>query len=202
MHAALLCFHSSLCYLICIVDVSIAIFPPHFLLAQDVIVVTGPAYLPTWSKEHGYVLSIKTVGSLANLVHVPTHFFKIILTRKVLSTSIDGDAERICCAAFLIPNIDVDADDVVMDGRPAPAGLVSYWRDLCTRYIGGPIWSGIAACLRSCGCSSPPPRAAKVVSRDASDSGRGASSISHFVIKIEDLVLTAVRNEVYDVTTI
>jgi DNA/RNA endonuclease G (NUC1) len=45
---------------------------------------------------------ILLIGSSPRLIHVPTHFYKVVLTRKKTSEGI----EQICCAAFLVPNID------------------------------------------------------------------------------------------------
>jgi len=73
---------------------------------QDVVIITGPAYLPSCS-SHGCVLNIRTIGCFPNLVHVPTHFFKIILTRKCQPS---GDSTTLGCAAFLVPNSDATAE--------------------------------------------------------------------------------------------
>lgn len=86
---------------------------------EDVIVITGPAYLPTWSEsDDGHIFQIKAIGSFPNFIYVPTHFFKVILTRQFKAKSADEskDSLVLCCAAFLIPNTDLhhikDTEDV------------------------------------------------------------------------------------------
>jgi hypothetical protein len=89
---------------------------------QDVIVITGPAYLPTLTETSGsggpgarksYALNIKIIGTFPHLVHVPSHFYKVILTRRCLSEK----HQIISCAAFLVPN--KSDDDINVDGEEA-----------------------------------------------------------------------------------
>ena len=77
---------------------------------QDVIVISGPVFLPRWCEERrGYIFHIETIGQFPNLIHVPTHYFKIILTRRILPHSKDNAVRVVVsCGAFLIPNTDRD----------------------------------------------------------------------------------------------
>lgn len=61
--------------------------------ARLIVETIGTLFPPSTSLDFG-------VGSSPNLVHVPTHYYKIILTR----TKLAGDVDSLSCAAFLVPN--------------------------------------------------------------------------------------------------
>jgi hypothetical protein len=69
-----------------------------------VIVITGPAYLPSCSENDGCIFLLKTIGNFPDLVHVPTHFFKIVLTKRTELSSSNSARHVLGCAAFLVPN--------------------------------------------------------------------------------------------------
>ena len=137
---------------------------------QEVIVISGPAYLPSWSKAHGYSLNIKTIGTFPNLIHVPTHFFKVILTRKCT----DNGRVLVCCAAFLIPNSDTETNEVT----PLPTTSSSLIKDIYLFFVR--IWNWRSSCKYIEGDLN----VLKVVPMAHSS----VSPFTRFLIKIEDLV--------------
>jgi hypothetical protein len=205
--------------------------------AKDVVVITGPAYLPCWSKENGYVLNIKTVGAFPHLIHVPTHFFKVILTRtreeeeeedSFLSTQQQQQQQGhnhkqrvvISCAAFLIPNTDDDYSVESLSSHYLISDFVQYLfsflEQFKSRFYTSIYPSEIVDSEQSdaaCACASTAlgARGAAAAGRGAGRSGAGAggtssssaqqakaasiskryeSSLTRFVVKIEDLEST------------
>lgn len=69
---------------------------------QEVIVISGPAYLPTRTPEDKWVYSIPTIGSFPKLCQVPSHFYKVIVTRNHGEDSQSSSLLQV--AAFLVPN--------------------------------------------------------------------------------------------------
>jgi len=72
---------------------------------HEVIIVTGPAFLPVQC-EGEFVYINKTIGVYPKLIHVPTHFFKVIITIQ-RSRPGKGSAEwalDVSAGAFLFPN--------------------------------------------------------------------------------------------------
>lgn len=58
-------------------------------------VLTGPLYLPK-AENGGYTMEYKVLGNPPN-IHVPTHFFKVIVGEKESSSTVEA-------AAFVVPN--------------------------------------------------------------------------------------------------
>ncbi|GMM35770.1 hypothetical protein DASC09_030950 [Saccharomycopsis crataegensis] len=63
---------------------------------DSVRILTGPLYLPTQGDDGNYYIDYKVIGNPPN-VHVPTHFFKVIIGEDSQGDSVDG-------AAFVLPN--------------------------------------------------------------------------------------------------
>lgn len=148
--------------------------------------ITGPAYLPTKSKLHGYVVNIKTIGSFPNLIHVPTHFYKIILTRKCKPVPSMGDSERVlvCCAAFLIPNIDNVEIPQPCSYYSIISGFLQRIRVLFMQYV----WNESAKVDDFDEVSESLLGLPSGNSRTHLAKEGYASSFEQFVVKIEDLV--------------
>lgn len=73
----------------------------HYLLRyifDEAIIITGPVFAPIFI-DNRWVYVHRTVGTFPNLIHVPTHFYKVILGKKK-----DGGASIV--AAFIVPNSD------------------------------------------------------------------------------------------------
>lgn len=80
-------------------------------MCDEVIVATGPLFLPSSAKtlraDHA------TIGSPPSLVHVPTHFYKIILTDTRPRTAWSGAGYSV--GAFVVPNRPIDPETPLTD---------------------------------------------------------------------------------------
>jgi endonuclease G, mitochondrial len=74
-------------------------------LFDQVIVYTGPMYLPKQDSESTATLTIKLIGNPPS-IFIPTHFFKVILAKR--------DSEYYH-AAFILPNEPIDHEKPLMD---------------------------------------------------------------------------------------
>jgi DNA/RNA endonuclease G (NUC1) len=72
------------------------------LYIQELLVFTGPVFAPLFINEQ-WTYVINTIGKFPKLIHVPTHFFKVIVGRRANSNQKGGDDYLI--GAFLVPNI-------------------------------------------------------------------------------------------------
>ena len=55
------------------------------MLKQEIIVITGPVYAPIYVNNE-WILVNRTIGTFPRLVHVPTHFFKVVICRRRLNS--------------------------------------------------------------------------------------------------------------------
>lgn len=86
------------------------------------VVITGPAYLPV-QRDGEFMYANKAIGIYPKLIHVPTHFFKIIVCKKCFkgkndnytSSDSNGDTLHICVGAFLVPNMNIPMNTVIQD---------------------------------------------------------------------------------------
>eukprot|EP00929_Paragymnodinium_shiwhaense_P102071 TRINITY_DN65272_c0_g1_i1.p1 TRINITY_DN65272_c0_g1~~TRINITY_DN65272_c0_g1_i1.p1 ORF type:complete len:276 (-),score=1.86 TRINITY_DN65272_c0_g1_i1:2-829(-) len=70
---------------------------------EEAYVITGALYLPSLCDSRGqWFADYKTLGRAPRHVHVPTHFYKVIL--------IEERADRFLILALVVPNEEVDAD--------------------------------------------------------------------------------------------
>lgn len=67
-------------------------------LFDQVVVYTGPLYIPRLDSENSVTLTVKLIGNPPN-IFVPTHFFKVILAKK---------ESEYYHAAFVLPNEAID----------------------------------------------------------------------------------------------
>ena len=74
-------------------------------------VFTGPVYAPSLVVgDNEWVYATKTVGSFPKLVHVPTHFFKVIVARRATNansatSSSAAGQQHVFVGAFMVPNV-------------------------------------------------------------------------------------------------
>jgi hypothetical protein len=71
------------------------------------VVVSGPLFLPSYIDGHrGYLHVIDSIGDPPDLISVPTHFFKVVLTLRRNQPPSDGEETdyTVECAAFVVPN--------------------------------------------------------------------------------------------------
>jgi len=86
---------------------------------KELIIITGPVFAPVRSANGKWVYIQKTVGTFPKLVSVPTHFYKVVLAKKYITTADIGQGggevggeqggvnvgiESLDIAAFLVPN--------------------------------------------------------------------------------------------------
>ncbi len=64
---------------------------------DEAIVITGPVFAPTFI-DNTWVYVHRTIGTFPNLIHVPTHFYKVILGK--------SQGRSYAVAAFMVPNVD------------------------------------------------------------------------------------------------
>lgn len=86
---------------------------------DSVRILTGPLYIPT-EQNGSYEMQYKVIGENGN-VHVPTHFFKVVVGETNGSNT--GDA-----AAFVLPNVEIS------DSTPLTQFQVSY--EQLSKYAG------------------------------------------------------------------
>lgn len=137
------------------------------------------------------MLNIKTIGSFPNLIHVPTHFFKIILTRKYDDSLSQSDNERIlvCCAAFLIPNTSTESTEKDMPSSLSTGEYiyklyVQFKQFILNSFSHEPTVIDERGTIGVCFGNEE-----KYYSNKSEDlSRRYVSSFGRFVVKIEDLV--------------
>jgi hypothetical protein len=71
------------------------------------VVVSGPLFLPSYiDGRRGYLHVIDSIGDPPDLISVPTHFFKVVLTLRRNQPPSDGEETdyTVECAAFVVPN--------------------------------------------------------------------------------------------------
>ena len=89
---------------------------------EELVVFTGPVYAPVLVDDKEWVFRTQTTGSFPKLVHVPSHFFKVVLCKPCHS----GDG-LVLVGAFMVPN----GDEVHKQVRvPAHSALSSILRTL------------------------------------------------------------------------
>lgn len=80
-------------------------------MCDEVVVATGPLFLPSSAKtlraDHA------TIGSPPSLVHVPTHFYKIIVTETRPRAAWSGAGYSV--GAFVVPNRPIDPETPLTD---------------------------------------------------------------------------------------
>lgn len=72
--------------------------------SDEVFVVTGPLYLPSQSRNGGqWRMNYPLIGSVPQLIAVPTHFYKVVLTYGGKAGS-----NNYSVGAFVMPNAEID----------------------------------------------------------------------------------------------
>lgn len=93
---------------------------------QSVRVVTGPLFLPQRGSDGKWRVSYEVIGTPPN-VAVPTHFYKIVIGEKPISSKIPRSG--IALAAFVLPNTKIENDtplksfNVPLDAVERAAGV-------------------------------------------------------------------------------
>jgi DNA/RNA endonuclease G (NUC1) len=72
---------------------------------HELIIISGPVFAPIFIKGK-WIYYHKTCGYFPKLITVPTHFFKVVLAKKIVKIDSDTSIEYISCSAFLLPNQD------------------------------------------------------------------------------------------------
>jgi endonuclease G len=81
----------------------------------DVYVITGPLYLPNQEADGKWYVKYQVIGNPPN-VAVPTHFFKVILTR-------NADGKPAALGAFVLPNAPIP-DNTPLERFSVPVKFV------------------------------------------------------------------------------
>ncbi len=63
--------------------------------------ITGPVFAPLFLHNE-WVFMSRTIGYFPKLVHVPTHFFKVVIAKRRLQSG--GDTYS-AVGAYLVPNV-------------------------------------------------------------------------------------------------